>query len=111
MKELLNKIIQNTGNLQLISNANILIILVYLYSSKAPVTTGDMEKYCGLGSVEIINYLSILQKKGLVDKIDRIDKSRKPAFIVSRYKINEKSYEKMLSEIKEMICGCLNSSI
>lgn len=109
MQDLFKNIIQNSSNLALIGSTNILITLVYMYNRKDTVNLKELSDNSGLSTEEIAGILSILQKKGLVCKSDRLDKSKHPPFLISGYKLNKTAYEKMFNEVNEIINNCLNS--
>ncbi|MGH7884513.1 MAG: hypothetical protein ACRENO_02315 [Thermodesulfobacteriota bacterium] len=110
MKNSIETIVQNASALSFISNTNVLLVAVYLYNNGKETKADEISKFYNFSIKEVIQYLEILEKNGLIKKISRLDRSKKPPYLNNFYKIDEKKFEDILVSVKNVAESCLNKS-
>ncbi len=110
MKKIVNTIVENSLSLKIFSNTNLLLTLVFLYKKEGSTSPKEISEFFKADLNDINKHLLILEKKGLINKITKLDKSKNPPFLNTFYKINIKKYEKMLDDVKKIVDSCLNET-
>lgn len=110
MQEIYKEILKNSENLCLVSDVRALVLLIYIHRKKEIVSAGEISEYFNLEDREVSKLLSRLSDKGLVEKIDWLDKSMKPPFLQSGYRILENNFESMISDLTDLFRNCLPSA-
>lgn len=110
MKKNIETIIKNAPSISIFSNSKLLLILFFLYRKEVEVAPKEISQFFKADIIEIEKHLSILEKNGLVEKNTKLDKSKKPSYLKSFYKINEKNYKKVLETVKNTVEICLQKT-
>lgn len=89
-------------DLALLSNRYFLMILYCLYFNKRLMKIQEISEYLNIPTVKLNQYLDYLIRVGFVKKINKLDKSKSPAFIKTYYEIEEFKYKNLLKNFNKL---------
>ena len=104
MKNIAEILLKNEVGLSIFSNKHLIIILYCLNKENSEQSLENLSSELKLKPENLKPHIEYLIKIGFVEKTDKLDKSTKPTFINTYYKVNRGK----LSEIMDETTALLN---
>ncbi|NIP29504.1 MAG: hypothetical protein GTO02_03940 [Candidatus Dadabacteria bacterium] len=103
MEKVANFLSKNELDLSILSNKYFLIVLIYLNKENKPVKINEISESLNISSKKLNQYIDYLIRIGYVEKTNKLDRSKKPPFINTFYKINDEKFNNLLNVFRSLL--------